>query len=270
MSKRGPTFDSIRKDRQASEAYSDEAIKELADAAAPAPQAEGTWPPKITVSHGAPPGVASPFEGAAPAETARPMPWEDFKKILAEEERRETAGEMTAERCEVTGNPVGTDTWMTDCACECAPCQKLVKALNDAHAKQRVEQEERRVSAIWVDVANAKLRQIADLERERDALIDKLDRCNCGLDPKNDQFAPPWGHAPTCNYRVGLADKLLKMSSELREMREALGHLRWKNHIYAPTSCDACAKAERLLPNQCRRHCFERWIIENEVEGHGG
>jgi protein gp37 len=30
-------------------------------------------------------------------------------------------------------------------------------------------------------------------------------RCNCGLDPKNDQFAPPWGHAENCPYRTRLS-----------------------------------------------------------------
>jgi len=30
-------------------------------------------------------------------------------------------------------------------------------------------------------------------------------RCNCGLDPKNDQFAPPWGHAANCPYRARIS-----------------------------------------------------------------
>lgn len=33
------------------------------------------------------------------------------------------------ERCEVTGNPCGTDTWAAGSACRCAPCQRLVAAL---------------------------------------------------------------------------------------------------------------------------------------------
>jgi protein gp37 len=27
-------------------------------------------------------------------------------------------------------------------------------------------------------------------------------QCNCGVDPKNDQFAPPWAHASCCPYRA--------------------------------------------------------------------
>jgi hypothetical protein len=35
-------------------------------------------------------------------------------------------------RCEVTKNPVGTDTWAAGHECKCASCQKLMEVLDRA------------------------------------------------------------------------------------------------------------------------------------------
>lgn len=33
---------------------------------------------------------------------------------------------MAEERCEITGNPCGTDTWVVGRPCQCNPCQRYV------------------------------------------------------------------------------------------------------------------------------------------------
>lgn len=40
---------------------------------------------------------------------------------------RAALGIEQTERCEVTGNPVGTDTWMVGHPCQCAACQRMVR-----------------------------------------------------------------------------------------------------------------------------------------------
>jgi len=114
-------------------------------------------------------------------------------------------------------------------------------AFAEAYAKkerERADAAERQLEAKTAEVESLRteLREIKQkLERwAGDSLIDKLDRLILQWEERAN-----WGR-----------EQALKRESaerELGDMQEALEHLRWKNHIYAPNGCDACAKAEALL-----------------------
>lgn len=52
----------------------------------------------------------------------------DSKQIaMAKLKTAVIANQQLVSRCEITGNPVGTDTWAVGHNCQCAACQKMLR-----------------------------------------------------------------------------------------------------------------------------------------------
>ncbi len=84
--------------------------------------------PKAHAGEGYPPQCVKDFKVEIPP----PEPGDEEKGIVRADITLELEDARRGEvRCEVTGNPCGTDTWEVNSPCQCSPCRGYAKGYLD-------------------------------------------------------------------------------------------------------------------------------------------